>query len=257
MQILVTNDDGISSKGIRTLVKVLAREHFIYVIAPDRERSATGHALTLDHPLRVQKVDLGIDNTTAWQTSGTPTDCIKLALCSILYDKPIDLIITGINHGPNLGADVLYSGTVNAAIEGAIYSIPSIAMSLTDGHVEDADFESPSEFLLKFLKEFPNLNLPLKTVVNINFPSKAVPELSNMRISQLGKRMYCDMYDERVDPRGKVYYWLSGQPIDTDELDESDVMTVKRGNISVTPIHFRLTDNEVIQHMKDYFNLPD
>lgn len=195
MRILITNDDGINALGIRSLIKVLSREHELIIIAPDRERSATGHALTLHKPLRIFKVDLGVENTTAWETTGTPVDCIKLALCNLLREHHLDLIITGINHGPNLGADILYSGTVSAALEGAIYNIPSIAISLTDSHKTDnPDFIKPAEFLLKFLREFPKLTIPSRTVLNINFPSYAEPCLSKIKISNLGMRMYSDCY---------------------------------------------------------------
>lgn len=254
MRILITNDDGINALGIRSLIKILSKEHELIVIAPDRERSATGHALTLHKPLRIFKIDLGTQNTTGWQSTGTPVDCIKLALCNLLREHAIDLIITGINHGPNLGADILYSGTVSAALEGAIYSIPSIAISLTDGHnSDDADFDKPAEFLLKFLREFPKLNIPSRTVININYPSKAEPCLSKIKVSNLGTRMYSDCYEKRLDPRGKVYYWLGGEPVEEGEASDSDVMAVKNGYISVTPIHIKLTDNDIASYLDNYF----
>jgi 5'-nucleotidase len=253
MKILITNDDGINSLGIRTLIKTLATENEIYIIAPDRERSATGHSLTLHKPLRVQEIDLDIPNTKAWQTTGTPTDCVKLAMCSILGPDSIDLVITGINHGPNLGADILYSGTVNAAIEGAIYDIPSIAISLTDGSYALQDFEGPSKFLLEFIKELPKLEIPKKTILNINFPPNTNTELSNVRFTELGTRNYCDCYEKRTDPRGKIYYWLAGEPIVQGEKAESDVMAIQKGHISITPIHYRLTDMELLVSLKDKF----
>lgn len=254
MRILITNDDGIDSLGIRALIEVLHEDNELYVVAPDRERSATGHSLTLHKPLRIQSVDAGVPNTTSWQSTGTPTDCIKLALCSLLMDKGLDLVITGINHGPNLGADILYSGTVNAAIEGAIYSIPSIAISLTDGHHNDTNFKKAALFLKLFLKELPQLNLPPQTVLNINFPPSAEPKLSNVKIAELGKRMYSDCYEKRVDPRGKVYYWLSGDPIEEGEDPDSDVMAIAGGCISVTPIQFNLTDLKLVGSLRKHFN---
>jgi 5'-nucleotidase len=253
MRILVTNDDGINSIGIRTLIKVLARDHDVFIIAPDRERSATGHSLTLHKPLRVEKVDLNIPNTTAWQTTGTPTDCVKLAMCSLLGSDQIDLVVTGINHGPNLGADILYSGTVNAAIEGAIYSIPSIALSLTDGNFSEDDFKKASEFLLEFVRQLPGLNIPSQTILNINFPSGAEAELKNVEFTELGARNYCDCYEKRTDPRGKIYYWLAGEPIVEGEKETSDVMAIQRKLISVTPIHFRLTDSELLHSLRKAF----
>lgn len=254
MHILITNDDGINSYGIGALVKELSKEHQLTVIAPDRERSATGHALTLHKPLRVKLFDIGIPNTTAYHTTGTPTDCVKLAICSLLENDKIDLIITGINHGPNLGADILYSGTVNAAIEGAIYSIPSIAISLTKGDDDPTNFVRAAQFLGMFLKKLPEIKIPDNTVLNINYPPGIEPDLSLVRITELGKRMYCDYYERREDPRGRIYYWLSGEPIEDGEAPESDVMAVKDGLVSVTPVHFNLTDKTLITSLKKYFS---
>jgi len=254
MKILITNDDGVYSIGLNALINTLNKEHELFVIAPDRERSATGHSLTLHKPLSVVKNDTKLTNTQIWHTTGTPTDCIKLALCTLLADTKIDLVITGINHGPNLGSDILYSGTVNAAIEGAIYNIPSIAISLTDGNLENKDFYKPAEFLLAFLKEFPKYNLPSNVVLNINVPSNASPTLSNARIAKLGTRMYKDCYEKRLDPRGRVYYWLSGEPIIEGESPDSDVMLTQEGYISITPILFELTDNKVVESLNKFFN---
>lgn len=256
MRILITNDDGITAPGIRSLMKILPREHELIVIAPDRERSATGHSLTLHKPLRVKKEEES-HNLRAWSSTGTPTDCIKLALCSFLeekeVDKNFDVVITGINNGPNLGADILYSGTVNAAIEGAIYSIPSIAVSLSSGEEELKNFDNAAEFLLILLKKLPSLELPDNTVLNINYPPNTPPDIDKVRVSVLGKRMYDDNYEKRKDPRGKVYYWLTGSPIIKGEIPESDVSAVNKGYISLTPIHFNLTDKELIESLKDHF----
>lgn len=251
MKILVTNDDGIEALGIRSLVKALAQEHEIYVVAPNRERSATGHALTLDKPLRVDQVSMDIPNTYAWKTTGTPVDCIKLATCSILTEKmdEIDLVITGINHGPNLGADVLYSGTVNSALEAAMYSKPAIAMSLTKIHDPRPDFSSATDFITSFLADYPKLKMPRNTVLNINVPEHADSSLSNIRITELGTRTYCDNYEKRVDPRGQVYYWLAGNPIEEGETCTTDVMAVKHGHISITPLHYNLSDFDLITEL--------
>lgn len=253
MKILITNDDGVNSLGLLALMKTLSKEHELFVIAPDRERSATGHALTLHKPLRVTETEHKINNTKVWHTTGTPTDCIKLALCTLLTDIKIDLVITGINHGPNLGSDILYSGTVNAAIEGAIYNIPSIAISLTDSHNSSEDFNKPAEFLLEFIRDLQKYNLPSNVVLNINVPLKAIPTLSNVRIAKLGTRAYTDCYERRADPRGRIYYWLSGEPIIDGEHPESDVMITQQGFISVTPILFELTDCDTMSQLKRYF----
>lgn len=255
MRILITNDDGIHAVGIRALMKELSKNHELIVIAPDRERSATGHSLTLHKPLRVQKLNLDFPNTRIWSTTGTPTDCVKLALCSMLDEKKIeiDLIVTGINHGPNLGADVLYSGTVNAAIEGAIYSIPSIAMSLVKGEEDKENFTKAAQFLNMFLEKFEGLEIPENTVLNINYPPGMEPDLSKVKATILGRRMYCDFYEKREDPRGKIYYWLSGQPIEDGEAEETDVYAVNNGHVSVTPVHFQLTDRALIEQIQKHF----
>lgn len=253
MKILITNDDGIHSAGIKTLIKVLATENEVIVIAPDRERSATGHSLTLHKPLRVSEINLEIPNTRAWHTTGTPTDCIKLALCTMLVGEHIDLVITGINHGPNMGSDIIYSGTVNAAMEGAMYNIPSIGLSLTDGDYDKEDFETPSLFLLQFIKELPRLNLPSNTLLNINFPPDGDHSLENIKFTKLGKRNYCDCYEKRIDPRGKIYYWLAGEPVVEGESEDSDVMAIQQGHISITPIHFNMTDFGLLERLQKEF----
>ena len=257
MRILITNDDGINADGINALIDVLSKEHELIVIAPDRERSATGHSLTLHKPLRAHEIDLGVPNTRAWHTTGTPTDCVKLAICSLLAEsgeKEIDLIVTGINHGPNLGADVLYSGTVNAAIEGAIYSIPSIAISLCQTKkCSVCDFSIPAAFLLKFLRKYPEMNIPKNVILNINVPCGVEPEMNNVKITELGKRMYTDTYERREDPRGKIYYWLSGEPIEVGEIPGSDVNAVNQGFISITPVHFQMTDRPLMEAIKKHF----
>ena len=171
MKILISNDDGILSNGIRALIEALSPCHEVYVVAPDRERSAAGHSLTLHTPLRVEEVEPKYGAKRCWMTTGTPGDCVKLAINAILSEeeKP-DLVISGINHGPNLGADILYSGTVSCAMEGALMGIQSVAISLASLNHESENFRVAAEFMLKLLKKLENYKIPEKTVLNINVP---------------------------------------------------------------------------------------
>lgn len=250
MKILISNDDGIHATGIRALMEKLSTEHEVYVIAPDRERSATGHALTLHKPLRVDEIELDIKVKKAWETTGTPGDCIKIGINSILDFKP-DLVVSGINHGPNLGSDVLYSGTVSAAIEGAVHGVPSIAMSLCNGkHYHLADFAYAAEFLLKFLPNIEMFDFPEKTMLNINVPAIEPKDITGIAITRMGTRMYTDDYEKRVDPRGKTYYWLAGEIIDKAGEDGTDIMAIRNNKISITPVTFEMTNSKIMPELE-------
>lgn len=252
MRILISNDDGIQAKGIRALVERLSLEHEVYVIAPDRERSAAGHSLTLHQPLRVDEVPMGFEVAKAWATSGTPSDCIKIGISEILVKKP-DLVISGINHGPNLGADVLYSGTVSAAMEGAVLGYPSIAVSLTNGHLDSADFVYAANFITKFVPKIADMNFPQKTILNINIPVTNGGNATGVEITRLGTRMYTDTYEKRLDPRGKVYYWLAGEIVETGEEEGTDVMAIRQNRISITPVTFEMTHRSIIPELEQAF----
>lgn len=252
MRILISNDDGIHAVGIRTLAERLAFEHEVYVIAPDRERSAAGHALTLHKPLRIEQINLGFEVAAAWETTGTPGDCIKIGVSAILEKKP-DIIISGINHGPNLGADVLYSGTVSAAMEGAVLGYPSIAISLTNGSCQQADFIYAADFMVNFIPKIAKINFPKKTILNINIPSIAATDIAGIRITRLGTRMYTDSYERRLDPRGKVYYWLAGEIVETAEEDGTDITAIRNNQISITPVTFEMTHKSIMPELEKAF----
>ncbi|MBK8190033.1 MAG: 5'/3'-nucleotidase SurE [Vampirovibrionales bacterium] len=245
MRVLVSNDDGIHAEGLRTLVEWLAKRYDVYVSAPDRERSAMGHALTLHKPLRVEEVSFPVPVVKAYAVSGTPSDCVKIALNAILDQRP-DIVVSGINHGPNLGIDVLYSGTVSAALEGAINGVPSIAVSLTNGYERHADFTGSAEFIAQYIPKALAANLPPRTILNINTPAAPLLEMAGVRLTELGRRMYTDTYERRVDPRKQVYYWLAGEIIETGEAERSDVETIRNNMISVTPVQFDLTNYEIL-----------
>jgi 5'-nucleotidase len=253
LKILLSNDDGIYAAGLRALAERLAKEPAlsVYVVAPDRERSATGHALTLHKPIRVEEVQLGA-NIKAWATTGTPSDCIKFGLEVLLEEKP-DFIVSGINSGPNLGSEVLYSGTVSAAMEGAILGIPSIACSLVGRSV--SHYETAAEFIARLLKLLPSAGLSKRTLLNVNVPNIPLSEIKGVAPSELSVRAYNDRYEKRLDPRGKVYYWLAGEAIDEGESESSDTHYVLNKYIAITPISFNMTDRETLGTMNGWSNL--
>ncbi len=256
LHILITNDDGIHAEGIQILSQVLHREgqgYCLSIIAPDRERSAVGHAITMHQPLRVEKLSF-IHNRelSGWAVNGTPSDCVKLAIEAILEDKP-DLVISGINRGSNLGTDVLYSGTVSAAVEGLIMGIPSIAVSLTD-RGEEKDFLYAARFVSNLIPALLNSDIQASTLININVPVNT-DQVKGARITSLGTRRYKNIFDQRIDPRGSVYYWLAGELVDDDpENADSDTRAIRENYISITPVHFSLTDREAMSDLEIMLN---
>lgn len=249
MKVLITNDDGIFAEGIYKLAKALSVKHKVFVVAPDRQRSATGHAITMHHPLRSNKIKFFDTDISAWSIDGTPADCIKLAIEAILKEKP-DFVISGINDGPNLGTDVLYSGTVSAAIEGAIHGIQSMAISMAD--TQNINYNIGAEFANNMVNKLIDNKLPKDTLLNINIPTCKKEELQGVKITTLGVRRYKNSFVERVDPRGQAYYWLGGEIIEENQSENSDVNSVKDKYISVTPIHYDLTDYDLNETMKKW-----
>ncbi len=252
MIVLLTNDDGIYAEGIQILGETLLQDGNvdIYIVAPDRERSATGHAITMHRPLRAEEVKFFHNaNLKGWSVNGTPSDCVKLAIEYLLPQKP-DLVISGINRGSNLGTDVLYSGTVSAAVEAIILGIPAMAVSLTVQ--ENPDFRFAANFILRFLHIINNHDLPKNTLLNINIPGKTRKEIAGVAVTRLGLRQYRNAFQKRVDPRGRNYYWLAGEEVDpTEERKDSDVVAVKNSYISITPVHFDLTNYNLLNELKN------
>lgn len=249
MRLLITNDDGIYSNGIRALAEGLVHNNEVYVVAPDRERSATGHSLTLHRPLRIGEVKHLKGVKSAYETDGTPSDCVKIAIGAILKDQP-EIVLSGINHGPNMGSDVLYSGTVSAAMEGAIYNIPSIAISLVDSKPQD--FSGAVTFISKLLKIINQIKFPDRTLLNINIPPLPLSEIAGIEITELGVRPYKDYFEKRVDPRGRTYYWLAGEAIEENELPGTDVYAVKNNQISITPVTIHMTNEKMLPELKEW-----
>lgn len=261
MHILVTNDDGIYADGIQYLCQALFEDKNDYklsIIAPDRERSAVGHAITMHKPLRVDRVNfMHNPELSGWSVNGTPSDCVKLAIEAILDKKP-DLVISGINRGSNLGTDVLYSGTVSAAVEGLIMGIPSIAVSVTGRGGEKNCFLYAARFICRLIPLLLNNNYPASTLINVNVPYK-VEAIRGARVTRLGRRRYRNIFDRRTDPRGMIYYWLAGELVEDDvEEPDCDTKAVREGYISVTPVHFQLTNEKAMAGLQKIIdNLTD
>ena len=249
--LLITNDDGIFADGIQYLAQSLYEDDNQYrlsVFAPDRERSAVGHAITMHKPLRVEKVTLfNNPDLIGWSVNGTPSDSVKLALEAILDNKP-DMVLSGINRGSNLGTDVLYSGTVSAAVEGLIMGIPSIAISLT-GKGNSESYNFTASLIKSMIPRLLDQQFPASTLININVPVD-VERIKGVRVTHLGTRRYCNAFDKRIDPRGMTYYWLAGELVDEDEKQpDSDTKAIKEGYVSITPIHFQLTNEQIIPEL--------
>ena len=251
MKILVSNDDGILSNGIRALIEGLSPCHDVYVVAPDRERSAAGHSLTLHSPLRVEEVDAKYGAKKCWMTTGTPGDCVKLAINAILSeDEKPDIVISGINHGPNLGADILYSGTVSCAMEGAMMGYPSIATSLASLRNEYEDFKFASEFIAQLINKLDKYKIPQKTILNVNIPGLEKEDIAGIAITEMGNRIFTDDYEKRIDPRGKVYYWMAGELINEPENASTDIAAIRNNKISITPVTYEMTRTNIMQNLE-------
>ncbi len=242
MHILLTNDDGFHADGIQTLYSFLKDKAQVSMVAPDRERSATGHAITMHQPLRVTSKN---EPLLHWMVDGTPADCVKLAVEYLLQKEPPDLIISGINRGPNLGNDVLYSGTVSAAIEGFFCQIPSVAISLA-GYGK-MDFSPAADFVASRIEQL--LVLAKDTVLNINFPPSPI-QYQGVKFTTLGKRIYHNVFEARQDLRGQTYFWLGGDLVEFDQPPDSDIKAVDEGYISVTPLNPDLTDYRYLKNNK-------
>lgn len=249
MKILLTNDDGVYADGITDLALVLSqRGHQVALVAPDRERSASGHAITLNDPLRALKIKRSaIPDIPTYRVSGTPADCVKLAL-EKLIDFKADLVISGINHGPNLGLEILYSGTVSAAIEAWMLGYSSIAVSMN--YSEKTNFKKAAEYLADFLAE-DIVTKDKQFLLNINFPSK-LDQNTEVRVTKLGKTLYNDSFVERIDPMGNRYFWLSGDNRDL-KKDDTDICAYLSNKISITPLKVDLTDQEELNILKNDF----
>lgn len=243
-QILVCNDDGIFSNGLRAVAKALERIGHVDIVAPNAQQSAVGHALTVAVPLRAERYEHN-QKFFGWAVSGTPADCVKLATTQLLSYKP-DLLVSGINYGKNTAISIVYSGTVSGATEGTMLGIPSIAISL-DTFSPDADFEAAADVAVSMAQQVLQHGLPPGVLLNVNVPALPANQIKGIRVVPQGESHWNDNYDKRVDPMDRTYYWLEGEYVMVGA--DSDDHALKDGYVAVTPIHYRLTDHETMEKL--------
>ena len=243
--ILVTNDDGITAPGIRALIDVVKTIGDVVVVAPDSPQSAMGHAVTLNSTLTLEKVMVDEGGLDEYACSGTPVDCVKIALARVLDRKP-DLCVSGINHGSNSSINVIYSGTMSAALEAGMSGIPAIGFSLCD-YSWNADFETIKPYVEKIVKEALKRGVPKDVVLNVNFPKLPQDAIKGMRVSRQAKATWVEDFDKRVSPHGKEYYWLKGEFVNHDKGEDTDEWALEHGYISVVPVHFDMTAHHTMQ----------
>lgn len=241
--ILLTNDDGYFSDGINALFKELSRFSTVYMVAPDREQSASSHSLTLNRPLRVHKID-----KHHYATDGTPTDCVMLAIHMIFKRRRPDMIVSGINHGANMGDDLTYSGTIAAAIEGSILKIPSIAVSMAN-HKPGTNMANAARFVSRFVRAHDRLEIDPSTFININLPADNGRAYRKFLFTRPGVRLYRDIIVHKTDPRGLSYYWIGGRPT-WKTTPGSDFDAVNRGHVSITPLRLNFTDADSLERFQ-------
>jgi len=248
LKILVTNDDGIYSSGIAALADALKEIAEVIVVAPSEEQSAVGHGITMKYPLRVTKYFKN-GNFFGYAVEGTPADCVKMGIRNIMGESP-DLVISGINHGSNTAINIIYSGTVSAAREASIMDVPAIAISVASHEVKDFRYAGKiAKMLALKVKEH---ELPNGTLLNVNVPNFPEEEIAGILVTEQSKAKWDDIYEKRTDPFGKDYYWLTGKLVEVENEKQSDQLAIKNKFVSVTPIHFDLTDYETFKKMKSW-----
>ncbi|WP_294818375.1 5'/3'-nucleotidase SurE [uncultured Flavobacterium sp.] len=243
--ILVTNDDGISAPGIRALIAVMKELGEVVVVAPDSPQSATGHAITINSTLFINKIDLDADIEQEYSCSGTPVDCVKFAVNEILKRKP-DLCVSGVNHGSNSSINVIYSGTMSAAVEAGIEGIPAIGFSLLD-YNWDADFEPTKPFIRNIAQQVLENGLPEGVILNVNFPKLKRNDIKGIKVCRQAKAMWVESFDKRTNPMGRDYYWLGGKFVNLDNGEDTDEWALANGYISMVPVQFDLTAHHAMQ----------
>lgn len=248
--ILVTNDDGVSAPGIRALIEVMSEIGDVVVVAPDKPQSAMGHAITINSTLYLNKISKDTDTITEYSCSGTPVDCVKLAVNEILKRKP-DLCVSGINHGSNSSINVIYSGTMSAAVEAGIEGIPAIGFSLLD-YDWNADFEAIKSFVKKISLEVLENGLPEGVILNVNFPKLKEKDIKGIKVCRQAKALWVEKFDKRKTPQGKDYYWLAGEFVNEDKGEDTDEWALDNSYISVVPVQFDLTAYHSIKLLNNW-----
>ena len=245
--ILVSNDDGITSKGIRVLVSVMKKLGDVVVVAPDSPQSGMGHAITIGQTLRLDEEDI-FEDVLAFKSSGTPADCVKLAKHYVLKDRKPDLVVSGINHGSNTSISVLYSGTMSAAIEGALEGLPSIGFSLCD-FSSKADFSHVEEWVEKIARQVLENGIPKGIALNVNFPPKRNEEIRGVKICRQADAKWQEEFAERFDPTGRKYFWMAGNFVNYDKGEDNDEWAIANNYISIVPCLYDLTAHHAISHI--------
>lgn len=248
--ILVTNDDGILAPGIRALIEVMQQIGEVVVVAPDKPQSAMGHAITINNMLYLNKISADGAEVLEYSSSGTPVDCVKLAVNEILKRKP-DLCVSGINHGSNSSINVIYSGTMSAAVEAGIEGIPAIGFSLLD-YEWNADFEAAKSFIKKITLEVLQNGLPNGVILNVNLPKLKADKIKGIKICRQAKAIWMEKFDKRKTPQGKDYYWLTGEFVNQDNGEDTDEWALAEGYISVVPVQYDMTAHHAIQQLNSW-----
>lgn len=252
LHFLLSNDDGINAPGLRALALRLRREGRVSVVAPDRERSAIGHAITVHYPLRVQSVSLA-EGIAAYAVDGTPADCVRLGLEVLVPEEdPCDVVVSGINAGENLGTDVIYSGTVSAAMEAAIMGVPALAVSLVTGADTLGSWDDAADIAAHFAVQVSTEGLAADTLLNVNIPNLPRSEIQGAKVTRLGIRRYTNGVHRRTDPHGATYYWRAGTAVDAAGQEGTDAQAIAAGYVSVTPVHFDLTHYSSLEALREW-----
>lgn len=251
--ILVTNDDGITSHGIRTLVEIAKELGEVVVVAPNSPQSGMGHAITIGETLRLDKTDI-FKGLTAYECSGTPADCVKLAKHFVLKDRYPDLVVSGINHGSNSSISVLYSGTMSAAIEAAIEGMPSIGFSLCD-YAMNADFSHCKSYLKKIIQQVLKSALPKNVALNVNIPPKSAGKIKGIKVCRQARARWQENFEERLDPHGRRYFWMNGSFVNLDKGEDTDEWALANNYISIVPCAFDMTAHYAIPQLNNEWNI--
>ena len=247
-KILITNDDGIAAPGIKALTEVMHELGEIYIIAPDSAQSGMGHAITINSTLELKHIPGYLGTKNAYSCSGTPVDCVKMGVHEVMKTRP-DLCVSGVNHGSNSSINVIYSGTMSAAVEGGIEGIPSIGFSLCD-YSWDANFENIKPFIKKIALEVLEKGLPEGVILNVNFPK--TDNIKGIKICRQAKAAWEEEFDKRTNPMGKEYYWLTGKFVNHDHGEDTDEWALANDYISIVPVHFDLTAYHAIQQLNSW-----
>ena len=248
--ILVSNDDGITSKGIKVLVDAMAALGEVFVVAPDSPQSGMGHAITVGNPLRLTESPI-FDNAHAYECSGTPADCVKLAKFHLLKDRRPDLVVSGINHGSNTSINVLYSGTMSAAVEAAMEGYPAVGFSLCD-YDEDADFSHTVDPVQRIARMVLEHGIPKGIALNVNIPPRQNEPLCGIRVCRQAHAKWQEEFDQRTDPYGRSYYWLTGNFVNFDKGEDNDEWAIANNYASVVPCRYDLTDARAIEYLNEW-----